>query len=412
MRPDVALISPYPPPGVRHGGSTGVASYTANLAHALADAGAEVAVIAPEEPGAPARSGDGRVRVERRFAPGPSGLRAAVRAACATGAPAVHLQHETFLYGGPAAVPDLVAAMRRLHRAPAGGVVTMHHVVAPGAVDADFTRLHRVRVPAGVARTGLAVVREALRRQADAVVVHEPAFARAVPGATVVPHGVEPVEPADRGRAREALGVDDGRLTVLCFGFLAPYKGLETALDAGRLAGDAVRVVVAGGAHPRVGEAYAEGLRRAHGDRARFTGHVPDGQVAAWFAAADLALLPYPRPVSSSGALALALAHRTPVLLSPELAACAAAPEALVAPRDAEGLAATLRALAADRTRLAALSEAAAGLSADRSWPAVARRHLELYARAGARSRARRAGARSRAAGRRRARRATGRAAA
>ncbi|UGS37886.1 glycosyltransferase [Capillimicrobium parvum] len=383
MRPDVALISPYPRPGIRHGGSSGVASYTANLAEALTGAGAGVTVVAPVEPGLPAEHRDGRVRVLRRFEAGPPWLVRAARAACATGAPTVHLQHETFLYGGPAAVPALVAALRRLRRGRPSSVVTMHHVVAAGAVDAQFTRLHRVRVPAAVARAGLAVVRESVRRHADAVVVHEPAFAEAVPGATVVPHGIESAAAAERAAARSRLGVRDDRLTVLCFGFVAPYKGLEPALEAGRLAGSGVEVVVAGGTHPRVGDAYAEVLRGAHGDHARFTGHVPDGDVAAWFAAADVALFAYPRPVSSSGALALALAHGTPVLMSPELATCAGAPAPLVAPREAPALAAVLRGLAADRSRLGALGAAAAAMAGDRGWPAVARRHLEVYAAAG-----------------------------
>jgi len=378
-RPDVALIAPYPAPGVRHGGSSGVASYTANLAHALTDAGADVTVVAPFDDGAPRDHRDGRVRVQRRFGLGPRGLDRGVRAACATGARAVHLQHETFLYGGPAAVPGLVGAMRRLRRGRPASVVTMHHVVAAGAVDAAFTRLHRVRAPAAVARAGLAVVRETLRRQADAVVVHEPAFAAAVPGATVVPHGVEPAAPVDRAAARAALHVEDDALTVLCFGFLAPYKGLEVAIAAAAQAGEAVRLVVAGGAHPRVGEDYARELQ-AMGPHVRFTGHVPDLEVGRWFAAADLALFPYPQPVSSSGALALALAHRTPVLLSPELAACAGAPAALTAPREAGALGRALGALAADRTLLGELGTTAAAMAADRSWDAVADRHLALYA--------------------------------
>jgi glycosyltransferase involved in cell wall biosynthesis len=387
-RPDVALIAPYPAPGVRHGGSSGVASYTANLAHALSSHGADVAVVAPFDGAAPSDHRDGCVRVQRRFGLGPRGLDRAVRAACATGARTVHVQHETFLYGGPAAVPGLVGAMRRLRRGHPASVVTMHHVVAAGAVDGDFTRLHRVRAPAAVARAGLAVVRETLRRHADAVVVHEPAFAAAVPGATVVPHGVEPARPVDRAAARAALGVDDERLCVLCFGFLAPYKGLEVAIAGAAEAGDAVALVVAGGAHPRVGEAYVRELQ-AMGDHVRFTGHVPDAEVGPWFAAADLALFPYPQPVSSSGALALALAHGTPVLLSPELAACAGAPATLTAPREAGALGRALRALAADRTLLGELGTAAEAMAADRSWDAVAERHLALYEEVAGATRAR-----------------------
>src|SRR5947207_3335196 len=79
----------------RHGGFSGVSGYTARLAGALADRGAAVAVVAPTEDGAPAREQHGAVTVERRFAPGAAALPRAAQAARATGAPVIHLQHET-----------------------------------------------------------------------------------------------------------------------------------------------------------------------------------------------------------------------------------------------------------------------------------------------------------------------------
>ena len=382
--PDVCLISPYPPRGERHGGHSGVAPYTANLAHALADEGATVAVVAPRADGEPERTRDGSVRVLRRFAMGgPSALPAAALAAGSTGAPAVHLQHETFLYGGPAAVAGLAPALAGL-RARRGTVVTMHHVVDPRAVDADFVRLHRVSAPVPVAKAGLAAVRGSIARLADRVVVLEPGFAGTVEGARVVPHGVETGGGADDARVaawRARHGLADGRLVVLCFGFLAPYKGLETVLEAGRLARESVHVVIAGGEHPRLEGpgGYADQLRAAHADHATFTGRVADADVAACFAAADLAAFPYPQPVSSSGALALALAHRTPVVVSPELARSAGVPRALVAPADTEALAARLRDLAHDGAAREALRHAGQELLEGRTWPAVARTHLELY---------------------------------
>jgi glycosyltransferase involved in cell wall biosynthesis len=378
--PDVALISPYPERGERHGGSSGVASYTANLAHSLADAGAEVTVIAPRQDGQPESGRDGDVRVERAFSPGPAALPAAALAARRTGAPVVHLQHETFLYGGPASVAGLAAGLGALRGRRR--VITLHHVVGAGEVDRTFTRLHRVRAPASAARAGLAVVRETSRRMADAVIVHEPAFAEAVPGASVVPHGVEAPYASDRAEARVRLGLhDEERLVALCFGFVAPYKGLDAALEAAREAPEDVLLVVAGGEHPRLassGDDYAARLRDAY-PQVRFTGRVPDADVAAWFAATDVALFPYPRPVSSSGALALALAHGTPALLSPELATCTGAPAELVASREPAELAARLRALAADRVGLRGLRDATVALAAERAWPTVARRHLDIY---------------------------------
>lgn len=382
--PDVCLIGPYPAPGTRHDGWTGVASYTANLAHALTQEGANVAVVAPREPGLPVRHDDGPVHVHRAFRRGARALPHAVRAARATGARAVHLQHETFLYGGPEHLPGLVAGLRFLRGRRRRSVVTMHHVVDPRTVDADFARLHRVRAPVRAVRTGLGAVSASIRRSADAVIVHEPAFAAAIPGATVVPHGVETAPPPQRDpAARAALGLPSDRLVALCFGFLAPYKGLETVLEAGRRARDAVQVVVAGGDHPRLvaqGTPFSAELRAEHGDHARFTGFVPGEDVPALFGAADVAVFPYPRPMAASGALALALAHGTPALLSPELAVTTGAPAPLVAERDPEALAARLRTLHEDPRELAAVARATRALGAGRSWSAVARRHLDVYA--------------------------------
>jgi glycosyltransferase involved in cell wall biosynthesis len=384
--PDVCLISPYPPRGERHGGHSGVASYTANLAHALSDQGADVAVIAPRMDGEPERSQDGRVAVRRRFSMGgTAALPAAALAARATGAPSVHLQHETFLYGGPAHVAGLAPALAAL-KARGGTVVTMHHVVDPRAVDADFVALHRVSAPVPLARAGIAAVRSSIQRLADAVVVHEPGFAPVVDGARVVPHGVEPGAAADdvaqaAAAWRDRYNLSDGRLNVLCFGFVAPYKGLDRILAAGRLARESVHVVVAGGEHPRMAGpgGYADELRAQHGDHATFTGRVADEDVAAAFHAADVAAFLYPQPVGTSGALALALAHRTPILVSRELAGNAGVPDALVAPSDDVALAQRLRDLAHDRVARAGLRDVAAELLDGRTWPAVARTHLDLY---------------------------------
>jgi glycosyltransferase involved in cell wall biosynthesis len=380
-RPDVALVTPYPPPGSRHEGRTGVASYAGNLVESLTAAGARVAVVAPAAPGVPARSHDGPVPVERPFRLGsPRAVPDALSAARATGAPVVHLQHELFLYGGPATVPGLLWGLNRLRAARTRTAVTLHHVLDPAMVDRDFVRLHRVSAPPAVARSGVAAIQTALSRLADAVIVHERPFAQRVPGAVVVPHGVEAVKPVCRAEARAALGLDE-RPVVLCFGFLAPYKGLEVALQAAERTQGAVSLVVAGGEHPRLaasGDDYAATLRARYGSVARFTGRVPEAEVSRWFSAADLALFLYPQAFSSSGALALALAHGTPFLLSPALADAVGAP-ALAIARDPAVLAEHLLWLAGAPDRLAALQRSVRGLAAERAWPVVAQRHLQLY---------------------------------
>jgi glycosyltransferase involved in cell wall biosynthesis len=276
-------------------------------------------------------------------------------------------------------VPGLVAGLGSLRRSRPASVVTMHHVVDSRTVDRSFTRMHRVKAPPAVARAGLSAVGGAIGRLADRVIVHEPAFADTVRNSTVVPHGVEACATPPRDEARARLGLE--RFTVLCFGFVAPYKGLEPALDAARVAGASIELVVAGGEHPRLrdaGDHYLEHLRDSN-RHARFTGFVPDGEVADWFAGADLALFLYPQPVSTSGGVALALAHGTPFLMSPEMGTTARAPRALVGSRNATQLASLLRTLAADPAALGRVRDAAYALSGDRSWNAVAQRHLDIY---------------------------------
>jgi glycosyltransferase involved in cell wall biosynthesis len=381
-RLDVALIAPYPPRGVRHGGHSGVASYTANLAHGLVEHGVDVTVIAPELPGDPAEYTDGAVAVRRAFPLGGRAMPSALAAARATGARLVHVQWELFLYGRAGPLGLLPALARsRVGRSAAPVVTTLHQVVDPATVDHRYARLHRLAVPSPVARLGIAGLQAAITTTATATIVHEEPFRRVVPRSTVIPHGIEKVGPMDRLAARARLGLDGNRLVVVCFGFVAPYKGVELLLDAAGWTGPDVAVVVAGGDHPRMGgeQGFAAELRARYGDVARFTGWVPDDDVPAWFAAADLALFPYPKPFSSSGALALALAHGTPVLLSPALARCAGAPSVLAAPMEARPLARRLDELATDAGALDELRRWTALLAAGRQWPAVAQQHVRLY---------------------------------
>jgi glycosyltransferase involved in cell wall biosynthesis len=319
--PDVALVGAYPDPGTLHSGRSGVASYTANLARALHAEGAHVTVIADRGRGQPRAHDDDGVAVQRAFRRGTRALPQARAAAARTGAAVVHVQHEHFLYGGASAFPGMLASLSRF---PRPLVVTMHQVVDAQAVDADFTARHRVRVPSIVARTALSAAQTWIARTSDAVVVHEPRFAAHVEGATVIPHGVEVVRRIDRDLARDALGLDDRRV-VLCFGYLAPYKGLETAIAAVEHAGPAVQLVVAGGEHPRLAgrDGYAASLQESAPSSVRFTGFVAEAEVPLWFSGADVVLLPHDSPFSSSGALALALGYGTPALVSEEVAACA-----------------------------------------------------------------------------------------
>jgi glycosyltransferase involved in cell wall biosynthesis len=233
-------------------------------------------------------------------------------------------------------------------------------------------------------RPGQRAAQRRLYERVDAVVVHsEHGRARlvrelGVPPAkvTVIPHGV--LRPAgDDGLPPELAGVEGP--VALFFGLLRPYKGLDVLLEAWRGIEGAELWVVG---MPRMD---TSALRAAAPPGVRFVERfVPDGQVAALFRRADLAVLPY-REIDQSGVLFTAIGAGTPLVLTavggfPEVAADGAAE--LVAPGDPGALHATLARLLADpeaRGRLAAGARRAAEERYD--WDAIARRHLDLYAR-------------------------------
>ncbi len=378
--PDVAMISPYPRLRGADVHPSGVSCYTARLTAALTAAGVGVHVVAPRLDGERDLDRAGDVVVERGFDRGPAAMPRAVRLAKATGAPVVHLQHEVFLFGGASSVPGLVPALASLRRQRVGPVVTMHQVVDPSTVDRDFTRLHRVDIHPRVARLGLAALQRSVRLLSPAVVVHNPGFCRIVPDAAVIQHGVEEaaVEPREVAKAR--LGLDPTRLQALCFGFVSPYKGLERALEAAEEAGDAVELIVAGGEHPRLaGSGYASELRCRYASVARFVDYVPDDEIPRWFAAADVLLLPYPRPFSASGPFALALGFGTAIQCSPELGASLGVTPEMVVPTDRTTLARRLRTLATAPAQLAILREHTRSFAKGRSWRLVAEKHASIY---------------------------------
>jgi glycosyltransferase involved in cell wall biosynthesis len=182
---------------------------------------------------------------------------------------------------------------------------------------------------------------------------------------------------------------------VLFFGLLRPYKGLDVLLEAWRSLSAAQRgsaeLWIAG--MPRMDLAQAglaelattagRGALAEHAIRVtpRF---IRDAELPAYFARADLVVLPY-REIDQSGVLFTALAFGKPLLLSevggfPEIAATGAARS--VPAGDPAALAGALAALLGAPDTLTRMAAAARALAeGPYSWRAVAQAHLELYER-------------------------------
>jgi glycosyltransferase involved in cell wall biosynthesis len=121
--------------------------------------------------------------------------------------------------------------------------------------------------------------------------------------------------------AKRRLGVGDAEKTILCFGGIKPYKGIELLLTAFRqvLARDANgRLIVAG--EPKKGsEDYLAGIRRtidrefAGGEVILEAKFIPDHEMELYFKAADVVALPY-KEIFQSGVLFLAYSFGLPVV--------------------------------------------------------------------------------------------------
>jgi glycosyltransferase involved in cell wall biosynthesis len=190
----------------------------------------------------------------------------------------------------------------------------------------------------------------------------------------VIPHGAF-AHLADLPAAPPPFATD--KRVVLFFGLLRPYKGLDILLQAWRGIDDAELWIVG---MPRMDIAA---LRSDAPANVRLVPRfVADAELPAYFARADLVVLPY-REIEQSGVLFTALAFGKPLLVSDvggfaELAARGAAHA--VAPGDAAALHDALVGLLANPAALASLGERAlTAAHGEYGWDAIAARTLALY---------------------------------
>jgi glycosyltransferase involved in cell wall biosynthesis len=177
-----------------------------------------------------------------------------------------------------------------------------------------------------------------LVRGAHRVVVHEDALKARLDHLTgrpvgIIPHGCgEFAACGDRLEARRRLGFGSGEFALLCFGFLAHYKGSDWIVHelVEHVIGTPetrLRLVLAGGESPnhRGKPHYASFVKALREEAAkcpghiRVTGFVPDEEVPMYFAAADLAVFPYRTQMAASGPLAIALSLGVAFLVSEAL---------------------------------------------------------------------------------------------
>ena len=125
-----------------------------------------------------------------------------------------------------------------------------------------------------------------------------------------------------RAKARKILHIPLRQKVVLSFGFLSAYKGSDWLTHAFSDTKNTTLILAGGPAHslqnrPHYQDFYLNLKKIADGYKnIRITGFVPEKDIATYFAAADLVVLPYRGLMGASGALTHALSYKKPFLCS------------------------------------------------------------------------------------------------
>ena len=141
---------------------------------------------------------------------------------------------------------------------------------------------------------------------------------------TVIPYGINNAVPDTEltpEEAKQRLGIRGGERTILFFGNIAPYKGLEYLIAAFQrivTRGRDYRLIISG--RPKKGcEKYLDEIQQAISrgvSRERVilkSDFIPDEQIELYFKAADVLILPYTH-IFQSGVLFLGYSFGLPVI--------------------------------------------------------------------------------------------------
>ena len=200
--------------------------------------------------------------------------------------------------------PSLGSVARRLRRRGIKVIALLDNVIPHEArfFDRPFSRWFLRSTSGCIAMT-------------RAVLADKNALAPGVPAA-LVPHPLYDHFGArmDRAAAQQALGLDPTRKTLLYFGLIRDYKGLDLLIEAMKYLDEGYQLVAAGecyGSFDRY-EALAAGNPRIH----LINRYIGDEEVPLFFSAADLCVLPY-RSATQSGITAISLHFDLPLAATP-----------------------------------------------------------------------------------------------
>jgi glycosyltransferase involved in cell wall biosynthesis len=386
----VAHVTLYPPKGKKHVSGSGVVSYSKNLvAHMEAYQSVVCDVVHNTE-----RYSEDGVRVHRVFRRHPSFVHYVHKELKSIETDVVHIQQELALFGGVVSA-YLLQWLVFMHRQKI--VITLHGVVDPAKVDAQFVKENNSHLPVWLVRLAFRVLYTPLMKWARAVIVHEDHFKNIViqsyginpDKVKVVPHGVESVERLDQISTRQQLGIPETAEVALFMGYATGYKGLDLLIEG--FARHARRnprafLVIGAGEHPKLKNdpAYQAEYTRLQQKAAdmiptgqyEWQGFIPEDEIDLYYSASDVSLYPYTTAMASSGPMSFAIGSEAPFLVSTAFVDIFGKFPHLLFERTPEALSRKLDHFFAHRHEY---TEASIVLKNQRLWPTVAAETVKVY---------------------------------
>lgn len=295
----------------------------------------------------------------------------------------VSVQHEFGIYGGPAG-SHLLEFLRAV-RMPV--VTTLHTVLQEPNADQ-----RAVMEQIDVLSSRLIVMAERGQRMLESVYGIDPQKI------DLIPHGVIDMPFIDSNFYKDVFGVE-GKTVLLTFGLLSPNKGIEHVIEAMPAILERhpnVVYLVLGATHPhllaREGEEYRERLEALAQERGvaqqvifhnRF---VSIDELKEFIGAADIYLTPYLNEAQiTSGTLAYTFGAGKAIVSTPYWHAqeLLAGERGLLVPfRDSDAIAEGVNHFLSNPTLMTAMRKRAWKAGREMTWPVVAQRYMESFARA------------------------------
>jgi glycosyltransferase involved in cell wall biosynthesis len=322
------LISPYPP------SRTGPAEYAAVFASQCAARGFQVRVLTEQVRGAPVPPSPAPgITIDPVWTADRNGMRRLYAAAREDSMDVVHVNYSFTMYGGGfTGLLALLQFARLSRRRPL--VVTLFDILPKRDLTADTLALYHVHMPPKLARLAVGTILRFLGRVSDRIVVQSRSTQEILHQDYGIPAGKVAITelPGYPGspsslEARPGSTLPGTQRTILYYGFLAPYKGIEVLLEAvARVRATdptlRIKLVVAGANHPRLEIDYsaqlrAEAVRLGLGpDDVEFPGYLDESSSTRLFLRSSLVVLPYLKTTGASGTLASAMGLNRPVVVS------------------------------------------------------------------------------------------------